>query len=139
MSRIYWDTMLFIYLLEDNEQYASRVESIYNRMQARGDALFTSFLSLGELLAGARRLSQREKELRDDFAAMKVQLLPFDGGAVETFASLRAVQKLATADSIHLACAASRGVDLFLTGDKRLAKQIVPGIQFVSSIDASPI
>jgi predicted nucleic acid-binding protein len=139
MSRVYWDTMLFIYLLEDNKQYASRVEGIYNRMQARGDSLFTSFLSLGEVLAGAGRLPQREKELREDFAALKVQLLAFDGGAVETFASLRAVQKLATADSIHLACAASRGIDLFLTGDKRLAKQIVPGIQFISSIETSPL
>lgn len=139
MSRVYWDTMLFIYLLEDNKQYASRVQAIYTRMLSRGDSLFTSFLSLGELLAGARRLPQREKELREDFAALHVQLLSFDSAAVETFASLRAVQKLATADSIHLACAASRGVDLFLTGDKRLAKQTVPGIQFISSIENSPI
>jgi predicted nucleic acid-binding protein len=131
--------MLFIYLLEDNKQYASRVEAIYNRMQARGDSLFTSFLSLGELLAGAKRLPQREKELRDDFAALKVQLLAFDSGAVDTFASLRGTQKLATADSIHLACAASKGIDLFLTGDKQLTKQIVPGVQFISSIDTSPI
>jgi len=139
MSRVYWDTMLFIYLLEDNKQYASRVEAIYNRMQARGDSLFTSFLSLGELLAGAKRLPQREKELRDDFAALKVQLLAFDSGAVDTFASLRGTQKLATADSIHLACAASKGIDLFLTGDKQLTEQIVPGVQFICSIDTSPI
>lgn len=139
MSRVYWDTMLFIYLLEDNKQFASRVESIYSRMQARGDFLFTSFLSLGELLAGARRLAQREKELREDFAALKVQLIGFDGSAVDMFASLRGTQKLATADSIHLACAASKNVDLFLTGDKQLTKQIVPGIQFISSIENSPI
>jgi len=139
MSKVYWDTMLFIYLLEDNKQYASRVEAIYERMQARGDSLFTSFLSLGELLAGATRLPQREKELHEDFAALKVQLLPFDGSAVETFASLRGAHKLATADSIHLACAASRGIDLFLTGDKQLTRQIVPGVQFICGIEASPI
>jgi predicted nucleic acid-binding protein len=70
---------------------------------------------------------------------MKVQFLSFDGSAVDTFASLRAEQKLATADAIHLACAASKSVDLFLTGDKQLTKQIVPGVQFISSIETSPI
>ncbi len=139
MSRVYWDTMLFIYLLEANTQHGGRVRAIYDRMRLRGDSLCTSFLSLGEVLAGAQGSQQVARTIREGFAKMNVELLSFSAGAVETFASLRAVQKLATADSIHLACAASRGVDLFLTGDKRLAKQIVPGIQFVSSIDASPI
>jgi uncharacterized protein len=139
MSRVYWDTMLFIYLLEGSNQQGPGVRAIYERMQLRGDSLLTSFLSLGEVLAGAQHSPQMAREIREFFAEMKVQLLPFDAGAVDTFASLRALQKLATADSIHMACAASRGVDLFLTGDKRLAKQIVPGIQFISSIENSPI
>jgi len=139
MSRVYWDTMLFIYMLEDNRQYASRVEAIYERMLERGDTLCTSFLTLGELLAGTRGSASRAKAIRDEFEAMKVQLLPFDGGAVDTFAILRAQERLGTADSIHLACASSRGIDLFLTGDKQLSRKIVPGIQFISGIETSPI
>jgi predicted nucleic acid-binding protein len=139
MSRVYWDTMLFIYLLEDNKQFASRIEAIYDRMQTRGDFLFTSHLSFGEVLAGARGSAQKAKAIRENFSALDVQLLPFDGGAVDRFASLRAVQKLATVDSIHLACAAAKGIDLFLTGDRQLTRQIVPGIQFISSIENSPI
>lgn len=139
MSRVYWDTMLFIYLLEGNQEYASRVKAIYDRMQVRGDSLYTSFLSLGEILAGAQQAPQKAEIIRAAFSAMNIRLLLFDAGAADSFASLRAVQKLATADSIHLACAASRGIDLFLTGDKRLTKQIVPGVQFISSIEASPI
>ncbi len=139
MSRVYWDTMLFIYILEDNRQYASRVEAIYERMLERGDTLCTSFLTLGELLAGTRGSASRARAIRDEFEAMKVQLLAFDGGAVDTFANLRAHERLATADSIHLACAASRGIDLFLTGDKQLSRKIVPGIQFISGIETSPI
>ncbi len=41
MSRIYWDTMLFIYWLEDNPQYAKRVGAIRSRMEERGDQLIT--------------------------------------------------------------------------------------------------
>jgi len=139
MSKVYWDTMLFIYLLEGNRQYGPLVRSIHNRMLQRGDLLCTSCVSLGEILAGAQRSPKIMQVVRDWFAEMNVELLSFDASAVDTFASLRAVQKLATADSIHLACAASRGADLFLTGDKRLTKQIVPGIQFISSIENSPI
>jgi predicted nucleic acid-binding protein len=136
MSKVYWDTMLFIYLLEGNRQFGPAVKSIYSRMRLRGDLLCTSYLSLGEILAGE---PQSPQMLRQGFAEMKVNFLPFDGGAVDTFASLRAVQKLATADAIYLACAAAKGIDLFLTGDKQLTKQIVPGIQFISSIENSPI
>jgi predicted nucleic acid-binding protein len=139
MSRVYWDTMLFIYLLEGNRQFGPAVKSIYSRMSLRGDSLCTSYLSLGEILAGAPRSPKTAEMVRRGFAEMKVQFLSFDGSAVDTFASLRAVQKLATADAIHLACAASRGVDLFLTGDRQLTKQIVPGVQFISSIETSPI
>jgi uncharacterized protein len=139
MSRVYWDTMLFIYLLEDNKHYASRVEAIHDRMRLRGDTLCTSFLTLGEILAGTRGSAAQAETIREEFAEMNVDFLPFDGAAVDTFATLRAQERLATADSIHLACAAARGIDLFLTGDKQLSKKIVPGIQFISSIDASPI
>ena len=36
---------------------------------------------------------------------------------------------------LHLACAAEARVDLFLTHDKRLAKKIIPGIQFIATLD----
>jgi predicted nucleic acid-binding protein len=94
---------------------------------------------LGEVLAGVQGSPQKATEIRENFSAMNVQLVSFEGGAVDTFASLRGMRKLATADSIHLACAATKGIDLFLTGDRQLAKQIVPGIQFISSIENSPI
>jgi predicted nucleic acid-binding protein len=139
MSRVYWDTMLFIYLLEGNRQFGPAVKAIYGRMRLRGDSLCTSYLALGEILAGSPRSPQTAQMVRQGFAEMKVQFLAFDGSAVDAFASLRAVQKLATADAIHLACAASKGIDLFLTGDKQLTKQIVPGVQFISSIETSPI
>jgi hypothetical protein len=43
--------------------------------------------------------------------------------------------KVKSADSINLACAASAGIDLFLTGDKQLMKLNVPGIQFIADFE----
>jgi hypothetical protein len=34
-----------------------------------------------------------------------------------------------------LACAASAGIDLFLTGDKQLVKLDIPGIQFIADFN----
>ena len=55
MSRIYWDSMLFIYWLEDRAGYARRVDAIYTRMQQRGDRLITGAFTFGEVLAGVYR------------------------------------------------------------------------------------
>jgi len=55
VSRVYWDTMLFIYWLEDHPQYARRVDAIHSRMEQRHDQLITGAFTFGEVLAGAYR------------------------------------------------------------------------------------
>lgn len=140
MSRIFWDTMLLIYLVEGNPGFTRRAEELFARTKRRGDALFTSHLALGEVLAGAEKSSDSHK-VQATQAALKelaFSYLPFDAGAVKTFSQLRARERLRVADSIHLACAASAGVDLFLTGDKQLLRLDVPGIQFIADFN-SPI
>ncbi len=137
MSRIYWDTMLFIYLLEDHPDFAPRVRQLLERSYKRRDALFTSYLALGEVLAGAEKSPQPEKTMavRQTLQEMGFSYLPFDGGAVGVFSRLRARERLRVADSIHLACAASAGIDLFLTGDQQLIRLDIPGIQFVANFN----
>lgn len=137
MSRIYWDTMLFIYLLEDHPMYAQRVLHLLERAYKRGDSLFTSYLALGEMLAGAEKSPSPEKILtvRETVQEMGFVFLPFDNGAVRPFSRLRGKEKLRIADSIHLACAASAGIDLFLTGDKQLVNLDIPGIQFIADFN----
>jgi predicted nucleic acid-binding protein len=137
LSRIYWDSMLFIYLLEGHPAYSKRVQYLLQRAYERGDKLHTSFLVLGEVMAGAANSSYPEKaqKMRQTFDEMGFSYLPFDEGAVEPFSRLRAKNKLKIADSIHLACAASAGIDLFLTGDKQLMGLDVPGIQFIADFN----
>jgi hypothetical protein len=66
MSRVYWDTMLFIYWLEDSPQYAKRISQIRSRMKERRDQLLTGAFTFGEVLAGVyrRRDAQRAGEVR---------------------------------------------------------------------------
>ncbi|MDR3738476.1 MAG: PIN domain-containing protein [Terracidiphilus sp.] len=134
MSRIFWDSMLAIYLLEDHPMFAPRVQELLERSFRRKDELFTSCLALGEILAGAAKSADPAKTLavEETLDEMGFRYLAFDKGAVVPFSRLRAVERLKVADSIHLACAASAGIDLFLTGDKQLVRLDVPGIQFIA-------
>jgi uncharacterized protein len=140
MSRIFWDSMLCIYLLEDHPVFATRVRRLLERAFKRGDALFTSYLALGEILAGAQKSPdpQKTQMVERILGEMGFSYLPFDRGAVASFSNLRATEKIPIADAIHLACAASAGIDLFLTGDKQLMRLDVPGIQFIADFN-SPI
>jgi uncharacterized protein len=134
VRRICWDTMLFIYLLEGNPTHVSRVRHILEHCYERDDYLCCSYLALGEIIAGAALSSDPKKEtvIQNTIREMGFHFLPFDQGAVLPFSRLRSKNKLRVADSIHLACAASANIDLFLTGDKQLLKLHVPGVQFIA-------
>ena len=137
MSRVYWDTMLFIYWLEDHPHYAPRVDAIRSRMEQRRDQLITGAFTFGEVLAGAYRKGtpQLADESRRLLRNVVAEAIPFSLETADRYARIRGTPGITPADAIHLACAAQAGTDLFLTNDKRLVGKIVPGIQFIASLD----
>ncbi|HZU31189.1 MAG TPA: type II toxin-antitoxin system VapC family toxin [Candidatus Angelobacter sp.] len=140
MSRIFWDTNLYIYLFEDYGQFSTSTALLRTRMLERGDQLLTSTLSLGEILV--KPTEANKKELLEKYeAAIRATsvLIPFDVKAAKIYAALRTDRSLRPPDAIQLACAASAGVDLFITNDARLQKKHVNGIQFIVSLDRAPI
>ena len=133
MSRIFWDTHLFLYLVEESGARADRARALREWMLERGDALLTSTLTLGELLAradGDAALGRRVEEAVQATATV----LPFDRRAALRFAEIRRDGAIGPADAVQLACAAAAGVDLFVTGDERLSRARIPGIGFVQSL-----
>jgi uncharacterized protein len=138
VSRIYWDTMLFIYWLEDHPQFAKRVDAIHSRMQERKDQLITGAFTFGEVLAGAyrKKATQLAEESRRLLQGVVAEVVPFTLETAEQYARIRGSLGVAPADAIHLACAAQASTDLFLTNDRRLVGKIVPGIQFIAPLEA---
>ncbi len=138
MSRIYWDSMLFIYWLEDHPEFAERVEAIHSRMKQRQDHLITGAFTFGEVLAGTYR--KRSPEIANEFRrllrAIVTEVVPFTLETADHYARIRGILNVTPADAIHLATAAQTGADLFLTNDKSLVGKIIPGIQFIASLDA---
>lgn len=137
MSRVYWDTMLFIYWLEDNPAYARRVGEIYSRMKIRHDDLLTASFTFGELLAGIYRrgAADRAKEARRQLQEVVTEIVDFTVETADRYAQIRGSLGILPADAIHLASAAQAGTDLFLTNDKRLVGKFVSGIQFIASLE----
>ena len=136
-SRVYWDTMLFIYWIEEHPDYVGQIDRILARIEARGDQLCSSAFGIGEVLVGALKHGDRRRAdaIRKAMRPPHIELLPFDTGAAEHYAEIRALHGTSAPDSIHLACAAAAGVDLFLTNHAKLTRLDVPGIRFIAGLD----
>ena len=140
MSRVFWDSNLYIYLFENYGEFSRKVQRLRTHMLARGDQLLTSTLTLGEILVKPMEAGQSGLCARYENALSTTSLLvPFDVKAAKIYASLRRDRSLRAPDAIQLACAGGAGTDLFITNDARLQGKHVPGIQFIVSLDQAPI
>ncbi|HEY4053916.1 MAG TPA: type II toxin-antitoxin system VapC family toxin [Terriglobales bacterium] len=140
MSRIFWDTNLFIYLFEDYGKFSQSVTELRDKMLSRGDQLYTSTISLGEVLVKPTEKGDAELCHKYEEAMVRTAtLLPFDLRAARSYSAIRSDRSVRAADAVQLACAASAGIDLFVTNDRRLQGKSFPGIQFIVPIDRVPI
>jgi predicted nucleic acid-binding protein len=139
LSRIYWDAMVFIYLIEDHPVFAPKVQRIYERMLERSDTLYTSAFTVGEALVGPIKGKDPDLavKMKTVFRGAEVNLLPFLASTAEVYAGIRANFPVKTPDAIHLATAAEAKTDLFLTNDKELHRLVIPGISFIAGLDGA--
>lgn len=136
MSRIFWDTNLFVYLLEDKGELTEQVVALRERMVERRDDLLTSTLTLGEILVKPVEAEDENLVRRYEQAiTAAATVLPFDRNAAVAFARIRHDRSIAPPDAIQLACASVAGVDMFITNDHRLSRKVVPGIHFIQPLE----
>jgi predicted nucleic acid-binding protein len=140
VSRVFWDTNLFIYLFEGSGAMSQRVVQLRESMRSRGDQLITSALTLGEVLVKPIRSGQPDLVRAYEEAITQTTLIvPFDAKAARIFARLRSTRTVSAPDAIQLACASVAGTDVFITNDERLQRNQVEGVQFVVSLEHSPL
>lgn len=140
MSRVFWDTNLFICLFEGTGTHHERVVQLRKAMLARGDQLTTTTLTLGEILV--KPVSSGDEALVREYESAIVNAaltIPFDLKAARNFARIRADRSVRAPDAVQLACAAAANTDLFITNDDRLRHKRIDGIQFITSIDNAPL
>lgn len=140
MSRVFWDTNIFIYLFEGSGRSLAQSKALRDKMLIRGDELLTSAMTLGEILVKPAQLGDNKAaSYYENLLKATARLLPFEEKSAVVYARIRTDRSIRAPDAIQLACAASVGVDLFITNDARLQGKRVPGIQFIVSLDRVPI
>jgi uncharacterized protein len=141
VTRVYWDSMLFIYMLEGNPVFGPKVRKILSQVVSRGDTLSTSVFSIGEILTGPQRkgLVSGVNAVKKYFSSGAIEVLSFTENTSERYSTIRGATRVSQADGIHLACAAEAGVDIFFTNDRDLRKLSIPGIKFFADLDGKVI
>jgi uncharacterized protein len=135
MTRFFWDTNVFIYLLDAQGTWNEAARSLRSTMKQHGIQLVTSTMTLGELQVGPRKAGDSGTADRYRHAVGKAAtVVPFDQSAADHYAAIRSTTSVRGPDAIQLACAASHGVELFVTNDTRLHKVRYPGIHFIVSM-----
>jgi predicted nucleic acid-binding protein len=138
VSRIFWDTNLFIYFFQQHPTYAKSIARLRSKMMQRGDELVTSWMTVGEVQVQPRMRGNRTLglSLRNSITEA-AKVVDFNKMAAELYVEIRATTKVKGPDAIQLACAASSGVELFVTNDTALHKVRVDGIHFIVSIETA--
>lgn len=131
-SRIYIDTVVMIYAVEQASVYGSLLAHLWAKVQAGNLDVLTSELTLMEVLVIPIRNS--DTFLTDAYKRLlrspQIQLVSINQLILEKAARLRAVTpSLRTPDAIHIATAITSGCNQFLTNDQRL--QIIPDLPVV--------
>jgi predicted nucleic acid-binding protein len=126
---------LFIYLIEEFGILSERVTSLRKRMTERGDELYTSALTLGEILIKPLEAGDEALARRYESALLRgAVIVPFDVEPARLYSAIRKDRTIRPPDAIQLACASYARVDLFITNDERLSTKSIPRIPFVSSL-----
>ncbi|MEQ9235111.1 type II toxin-antitoxin system VapC family toxin [Coleofasciculus sp. E2-BRE-01] len=131
-SRIYIDTVVMIYAVEQASVYGSLLADLWAKVQAGNLEVLTSELTLMEVLVIPIRNS--DTFLTDAYKRLlrspQIQLVSINQLILEKAARLRAITpSLRTPDSIHIATAITSGCNQFLTNDQRL--RIIPDLPVV--------
>ena len=104
MSLIFWDTNLFIYLMEEHPDFGERAAWIRRRMIERRDRLCTSALTVAELLTGPypRTQDSLAANYKEALRPPKVEVLSFTPETAERYARIRTDRAISPADAIQL-------------------------------------
>ena len=119
-SKVYVDTAVLIYTMEENTDYFNLLKPLWIKFQAQEIELISSELILMEVLV--LPLRNKDKSLISDYEQLllnsAMQLIPINQSILRQAANLRANNSLKTPDAIHAATAMAVNCDLFITNDR---------------------
>ncbi len=136
-DRIYLDTNLFIYAIEQVMPFAPQVQPLFQAADQGTVMLVTSLLTLAEtLVMPYRREDEKLVSVYRELLTLPpsgLTVVPLNATILEEAARLRAlIPSLHLPDAIHLSTAQSERCDLFVTNDSRLKAATDPTVVLLS-------
>lgn len=121
MSLTFWDSNLFIYLIEEVQPFVQQVEQIVYTMRQERHQLITSALTVCETLV--KPVQEQRQDLIEKYQVLfqQINIVPIEPTLAPTFAMVRSERAIKTPDALQLSCALKAGAEHFITNDNRLS------------------
>ncbi|ALB42552.1 MULTISPECIES: PIN domain-containing protein [Nostocales] len=124
-KKLFLDTAPVIYYVENNPQYQSLVNYVFENLDSGLLSAVTSPITLSECLVYPYRLGLTE--LKEDFidlivSGVNVEFIQIDELIAKQASQLRAKYNLALLDSLQISVAIVAKCDVFLTNDIQLKR-----------------
>ena len=118
-SRIYVDTNIWIYYIEGNEFFKSRVDAVFEEVERANSRLVTNEITLAECIIKPAEIGHVDMVAvyENIFARGEVDVTQLDGGLAKRAAIAAGRLGLKLIDAIHYVSAVESGCQYFLTAD----------------------
>ncbi|WP_427365459.1 type II toxin-antitoxin system VapC family toxin [Candidatus Caldatribacterium saccharofermentans] len=125
MKKVFVDTNILIYFLEQHERFFSRVRHLFLKAEKGEIVLCTSSLSYFEVLIPV--VAKKDHALRAGYHYLfrgfpGLQVYPIDTEAAEKGAEIRVKYNLKTPDALQVGCALAAQCQEFFTADRALTR-----------------
>ncbi|MCA9945379.1 MAG: PIN domain-containing protein [Ardenticatenaceae bacterium] len=125
VRRLFVDTAPVIYFVEQNPNFQSQINAIFEQVDAGQVRVVNSPITLAECLIGPMRSG--DEQLQSDFQELLVrgaftEFVTISEAIAVDAARLRAAYNVSLADALQLATAVAAQCDAFLTNDKQLKR-----------------
>jgi len=121
-KRAFWDTNLFIYLIEENPLYLDKIDALLAHLETKGYEIITSALTVGEILTKPYKDDRLDLVEKYQNFFEEIFLVDLDRHTASRFAQMRARCNIKTPDAIQIASAIEGSADLFITNDEKLKR-----------------
>ncbi len=125
VSRLYFDTNIFIYFLEENTCFSDSVEHVFGVCEKYNIDIVTSEITVTECLVGAHKKNNsaliEKYEAFFQSVAKSMSIIPVDSAILSEVPQVASLNHLKLVDSIHVVTAILYGCDGFLTNDKGIS------------------
>jgi len=121
-KKAFFDSNIFIYLIEENLKYLPWVHNLMDFLETHDYEIITSTLSLGELLTKPYKENRLDLVKKYKELLANIEMVELNCEIADSFSKIRAQYSIKTPDAIQLASALHANAQIFISNDEKLLR-----------------